>query len=66
MRISHFRVPKTLSFYEVKCTTFVVKMSFICIRIKIISKSMALHLASLSIRSLKQLGNGLFDTVKAH
>ena len=31
---------------EAKCETFVVKMSFICITIKIIFVSMASHLAS--------------------
>ena len=28
MGISHFRVPKTLSFYEVKCTTFFCEKEF--------------------------------------
>ena len=33
--ISHYRVPKTLTFIiRFKCATFVVKMSFICMRMK--------------------------------
>ena len=44
---------------EAKCTTFLMKTSFICIRIKIIFRSIASHLASLSNRDLSQLGNGL-------
>ena len=33
--IGHFRVPKTLTFqHEAKCKNFVVKISFICMRIK--------------------------------
>ena len=44
---------------EAKCTTFLMKTSFICIGIKIIFRSIASHLASLSNRDLGQLGNGL-------
>ena len=45
---------------KIKCKTFMVKMSFICVRIKtIIFKSMAFHLASVWNRGLRQLGNGL-------
>ena len=50
--ISHFRVTKTLTFkHKAKCETFLVKKSFINIRIKIIFISMDLQLTTLSKHS---------------
>ena len=34
LRIGHFWVPKTLTFNEAKCISSLVKMSFICMRMK--------------------------------
>ena len=45
---------------ETKCTTFHVKMSFICMRMKIISISKAKHLTSFWYGGLGELGNGPF------
>ena len=44
---------------EARCTTFLVKMSFICMRVKMISISKAEHLPSFWNRGPGQLGNGL-------
>ena len=44
---------------EAKCKSFLVKMSFIWMRIKIVFIPMASHLASSWNRGLRQLGNGL-------
>ena len=58
--IDHFRVPKTFFFHnEAKGKTFVVKMSFICMRIKNVFASMASHVASLWNRGSGKLENGL-------
>ena len=46
--------------HEAKCKTFLVKMSFIWMRIKIVFIPMASHLASSWNRGLRQLGNVLF------
>ena len=45
---------------ETKCTTFHVKMSFIRMRMKIISISKAKHLTSFWYGGLGELGNGPF------
>ena len=45
---------------EAMCKTFLAKMSFIWIRIKIVFIQMASHLASSWNRGLRQLGNVLF------
>ena len=58
-KIGYFRVPKTHFQNEAKCKTFVVKMSFVCMRIKTIFILKALQGASLWNRGLKQLGNSL-------
>ena len=43
----NFRVPKNPHFQsEANCKTFLVKMSFICMKIKIIFLSLAVHVAS--------------------
>ena len=47
---------------EAKCKTFVVKVSFICIILKVIFISMASHLALK--QRLEQLGNSLLDNSK--
>ena len=44
---------------QAKCETFLLKMSFIRMRIKHVFISMALHLASLWNRGLRQLDNNL-------
>ena len=46
---------------EAKRTTFLVTMSFICMRMKIISLSKAEHLTSFWYRGLEGLGNGLLQ-----
>ena len=45
---------------EAKCITFLVKMTFFCLRIKFIFISMVLHFASLWNRGSGQLGNSLW------
>ena len=55
--ICHFLVPKTLIFF--KCKTFLVILSFICIRKKNGFISMASLIASLWNRGFGQLGYGL-------
>ena len=44
---------------ETRCSTFLVKMSFICLKMKMISISTAEHLPSFWNRSLRELANGL-------
>ena len=58
-KLGHFRVPKTLTFNEKKCTTFLVKMSFICMRMKnhLHIKGWALNLVL--IQRPGKLGNSL-------
>ena len=58
-KLGHFRVPKTLTFNEKKCTTFLVKMSFICMIMKnhLHIKGWALNLVL--IQRPGKLGNGL-------
>ena len=57
-KTSHFR-------HEVKCKTFVAKVSFVCMIIKNHFHIMALHLASLWNRGLEQLGNSLLQNKMA-
>ena len=44
---------------EAKCTTFLVKMSFICVRMKMISILKAEHLTSFWYRGPGELGNDI-------
>ena len=46
---------------EAKSTAFLVKMRFICIRMKIISTSKAEHLTSFLYRDPEELGNGVLN-----
>ena len=48
---------------EAKCETFLVKMSFIRMRIKNVFTSLALYLASLWNRGLRQPRNGLLKVI---
>ena len=57
--IGHFRVPKTHFQNEAKCQTFVVKMNFVCMRIKTIFTLKTSQLASLWNGGLRQRGKGL-------
>ena len=65
LHVGHIQIPKTFTllnkFTKCKCKTYLVKMSFICTRIKIniMFISVALHLPSLSNSDLGQLRNGL-------
>ena len=50
---------------EAKCTAFLMKMSFIWVKWKFISKSKAEHLTSFWYRGPGEPGNGLFATLEA-